>query len=190
MRRGMLAAAAALILAAAACGSDDGAGVRTIDGSGSTGGSGSAAGSGSGSASGSTVACVPGDVTGADATVVVALTEWAVDPEPDTVAAGRVAFTASNEHAALPHELVIVRGDDPTGLPTSPDGAVDESRLPEGALIGEIEVFPAGGTCEGAFDLVPGSYVLFCNIVETADDGTRLGHYVEGMTAAFTVIAD
>ncbi len=200
------AALGALALVAGACGGDDGAGVRTIDGGGgSISGSGSASGSGShasgseadasasgaeasGSGSGSEVAaCVPGDTAGADTTVAVDLVEWAVRPEVAEVPAGTIAFVASTEHAAEPHELVIVAGDDPEGLPVDADGAVDESGLPEGALVGEIEAFPAGTTCEAAFDLAPGDYVLFCNIVETEEDGTVEAHYAEGMTTSFTV---
>lgn len=207
MRRSLLAASAVLALVAAGCGGDDGAGVRTIDGGGgSISGSGSgsmsgsasgtseseasASGSSSGSASASGVAaeCEPvRDVSTADTTIDVALTEWAIAPVPAEAAAGTIGFVASTEQAAEPHELVIVKGDDPQGLPTDEDGAVDESQLEDGALIGEIEVFPAGTTCEGAFDLPAGDYVLFCNIVETEDDGTVEAHYAEGMTTAFTV---
>lgn len=150
----------------------------------------SASGSGSASASASGVAaeCEPvGDVSTADTTVDVALTEWAIAPTPAEAAAGTIGFTASTEQAAEPHELVIVKGDDPQGLPTDADGAVDESQLEDGALVGEIEAFPAGTTCEGAFDLPAGDYVLFCNIVETEEDGTVEAHYAEGMTTAFSV---
>lgn len=215
MRRTILAAAAALALAATGCGSDDGAGVRTIEGdggsvSGSASGSSSASGPGSasgsasgggsaseseaasasGSGSGSGLAvddCVPGDVSGADTSVEVDLVEWDVIPDPDEVSAGTIAFLTSTESAVEPHELVIARGDDPEGLPTDDDGAVDESQLAEGDLIGEIEAYPAGTTCEGAFDLPAGDYVLFCNIVETEEDGTVEAHYAQGMTTGFTV---
>ncbi len=185
MRRTILAATAALALAATGCGSDDGAGVRNDDGGGSI--SGSASGlSGSGAASGG-AECEPGDTSGADTTVEVALTEWDVAPVPDEVAAGTIAFDASTVDAAEPHELVIVKGDDPQALPTGEDGAVDESQLEDGALIGEIEAFPSGETCSAAFDLEPGEYVLFCNIVETEDDGSTESHYAQGMTTSFTV---
>ena len=179
MRRTILAAGAALALAITGCGSDDGAGVRSGDGGGSI--------SGSGSGLSGAPECQPGDTSGADTTVGVQLTEWSVTPEPDEVPAGTIAFEASTADAAEPHELVIVKGDDPQGLPTGEDGGVDESQLEDGALIGEIEAFPAGETCSAAFDLEPGEYVLFCNLVETASDGTVESHYAEGMTTSFTV---
>lgn len=188
-----LVACAGLALTAAGCGGDDGAGVRTLDGgggsvSGSASGSGSASANGHASGSGSHVEdCVPGDTTDADTSVEVDLVEWDVIPEPAEVGAGKIAFLTSTEQAAEPHELVIARADDPQGLPTDDDGAVDESQLPDGALIGEIEAYPAGTTCEAAFDLSAGDYVLFCNIVETEADGTVESHYAEGMTTGFTV---
>jgi hypothetical protein len=196
-RRGRLAGPgmALLLLLAAGCGPDDGAGVRTIDsgaqsGSGAGSGSATGGGSGSGTASGSAaVACKPvGDAAAADAKVAVQLSEWSVTPVPASVQAGTVTFAAANTGADA-HELVVVRADNPATLPQSTDGIVDEGKLPAGALIGEIEAFPAKETCQGTFTLAAGRYALFCNILETEADGTKENHYANGMRTGFEVRA-
>ena len=130
-----------LALLLAGCGSDDGAGVRNVDGTQSPSGSGT--GSGSGTASGQAAACKPvGDAATSDATIAVELKEWAVLPARADVPAGTVTFEARNTGEDA-HELVVVRAADPASLPLAADGTVDEDKLPEGAFVGEIEAFPA-----------------------------------------------
>jgi hypothetical protein len=181
-------AALLLVLLVAGCGSDDGAGVRTADGSGAGSASGSGSGSGPGSGS-AAAACRPvGDAASADAKVAVGLSEWSVTPKPPSVQAGTITFEAANTGADA-HELVVVRADDPATLPLSSDGIVDEAKLPEGALVGEIEAFPAKQTCQGTFKLAAGRYALFCNLLETEADGTKENHYANGMHTAFEVRA-
>jgi iron(III) transport system substrate-binding protein len=117
----------------------------------------------------------------ADATVVVELAEWSVRPAVAEVEAGRIEFEVENK-GTEPHELVVLKTD------LSADGLVldkDEPTVDEaasGLLIGEIEEdeLPAGASAEGMFDLVPGNYVLFCNIPE---------HYQKGMQVALKVTA-
>jgi hypothetical protein len=96
-----------------------------------------------------------------------------------------MTFQARNT-GADPHELVIVRGDNPTSLPLSADQTVDEGKLPKGAFIGEIEAFPAKQTCTGTFTLRPGRYVLFCNILEQ-EAGVEENHFQKGMRTTVTV---
>lgn len=182
-----LAGIAALGLAA--CGDDDGGSVRDLnedDGSasGSASGPASGVGSGSGSASGIEAACVEvGDPSSADSTVAAVLTEFEIALEQAEVPAGTVAFAADNQGSDV-HEIVVARTDlAPGELPTAADGSVDEASLGEGAVLGEIEAFAGGSRCAGAFDLEPGSYVLFCNVV----DEHGHAHYEEGMTTALTV---
>jgi hypothetical protein len=191
-RRSRLAGAGVallLVLLAAGCGSDDGAGVRTVDsGAQSASGAGSASGTGGGSAS-AAVACKPvGDAATADAKVAVELAEWSVTPKQASVQAGTVTFEAANVGADA-HELVVVRADNPATLPQSSDGIVDEAKLPAGALIGEIEAFPAKQSCQGTFTLAAGRYALFCNLLETEADGTKENHYANGMRTGFEVRA-
>jgi hypothetical protein len=183
----------ALALLLAGCGSDDGAGVRNVDGTASTSGSGTASGTGSGTgspsgtASGPAAACKPvGDAATSDATVAVELKEWAVLPARADVPAGTVTFQARNTGEDA-HELVVVRADDPAKLPLAADGTVDEEKLPEGAFVGEVEAFPAKQTCTGTFELAAGGYALFCNILETEADGKKENHYTNGMRTRFEV---
>lgn len=194
-RARIAAAFGVVVLGLAACGNDDGGQVRDLnEGSGSA--PGSASGSGthaSGSASGSgthasgteaAAACVEvGDPASADTTVVAVLGEYVIGLDTDEVPAGTVAFAADNQGADV-HEIVVARTDlAADALPTAEDGTVDEDALGAGAVIGEIEAFAAGTECAGAFDLEPGSYVLFCNVVSEGGHA----HYEEGMTTSLTV---
>jgi hypothetical protein len=185
-----LAALAVLGLVATACSDDDGAEVRDIGGSGSASGSASASASGSasGPASGSVIAeCKPvGDIQSADTRVSVLLDEWVVDVGVPSAPAGRIGFVNENV-GEEPHELVVVRGVGPTELPLDSDGALDETALPDGALVGEVEPFPPGETCDGVFELEADEYTLLCNIVETEESGEVESHLAEGMVTTFTV---
>jgi hypothetical protein len=187
-RLGVIAAiVAALAVVAVACGDDDGSNVRTVD-EGSGTGSG-ATGSGSGAVSGSggdqAVECVPvGDLSSADTRVNVTLSEYAIEVDPTEASTGNIGFVTVND-GAEPHELVIIKGVAPDDLPTDDRGALDESALPEGALIGKVEPFPAGETCNGTFELAAGDYTLVCNIVEEDEHGHA--HLEEGMVTTFTV---
>jgi hypothetical protein len=173
-----------LALVGVACGDDDGSGVRDLGGSASS-GSGSGAASGSASASG-TAACEDvGEASTADVEVPTVLKEWAVEPETDSVASGSVHFEAINE-GEDEHELVVVKADSVEELPLADDDTVDETQLPEGAFIGEVEAFPSGETCNGTFDLEPGNYVLFCNLVHD-EEGEIENHFQLGMRTEFTV---
>jgi hypothetical protein len=137
----------------------------------------------SGAGAGDTPACPPvGEGRGNPVTVT--LSEWTVSASPGSVPAGKTDFRASNRGAEV-HELVVVKGDQPAALPVK-DGAVDEEALPKGAFIGEIEDVPAGGACQGTFELAAGPYVLFCNIAEREPNGELESHYLNGMRTAFT----
>lgn len=117
--------------------------------------------------------------------VMVTLSEWLVKPS-GPVKAGVVSITAENAGKEK-HELVIVKGESAEVLPKDADGALDEDKLPEGALVGEIEPFAAGQVCKGAFSLATGKYVLLCNIVETEESGKKESHLKEGMHTPFVV---
>jgi len=190
------ALALALIGVGAACDDDDGedrpGSVSVIeDGS----ASGSTSGSVSGSVSGvsgvsgsSTVSGVgPGTVSPAPdgaTEVAVTLAEWSVTPQVTTAAGPLIYFLAENVGPADPHELVIVRSDAPVEeLPTDERGFVPEDEVD---FIGEVEAFAPGTSASGTFELEPGRYILFCNIVEF-EDGEWESHYLEGMRVAFTV---
>ena len=125
-----------------------------------------------------------GEAGGASAAVAVTLQEWAVTPDPDSVPAGEVTFTITNEGPEDAHEFVVIATDlDPADLPTDETGAVDEEG--EGIeVIDEVEEIAVDATEELTVTLDPGSYVLVCNVY-TADENEA--HYAMGMHVAFTV---
>lgn len=172
-------------LIGAGCGDDDGGDVRQLgesDGS-SASASGSASGSGSAVASGTAEDCrIEGGIDDPEtAEVHATLADYTIETEETSVAAGAIKFEATND-GSEPHELAIIRADDPAALPTAEDGSVDDEALGDD-LIGEIEPFATGTECQGIFELEAGTYSLICNIVE--DDGES--HYSEGMYTTLTV---
>lgn len=180
-----------------ACGGDDGASVRSsgsASGSGSGSASGSASGTGahSGSASGSGVAsgvagCTPvGAGRLADAEVHVELDEWRVSPDVDSVAAGAIEFELTNV-GEDEHEFAVARAKSAAALPLAEDETVDVPALEEeGLFVGEVEAFPSGAECAGVFDLDPGRYVLFCNLIHEEEEGVE-NHFQEGMATELVV---
>ena len=63
-------------------------------------------------------------------------------------------------------------------LPKPSNGAVDETKLTAGALMGRTEKIAGGGSANVTFDLPAGAYVLLCNIsngpTSHANAGQRL----------------
>ena len=136
--------------------------------------------------SGGATSVAPGDGGGAAPVVNVTLQEFEVVAQPDSVAAGKVTFRATNNGPEDEHEMVVIKTDlAADALPTKDDGSVDEDGDGIDA-IDEIEEFPVGETKELDVDLDAGSYVLICNVVED-EDGQTESHYQEGMRTAFTV---
>ena len=122
---------------------------------------------------------------GANATKVpVLLTEYSVTPTPTEVAAGNVTLVVRNA-GGLDHELVAVRAAEP--LPTEANGEADESGVPPADSLGEIEgLTPKSVTKFALGNLTPGTYQLFCNLVDK-DGTTEVAHYGQGMHATLTV---
>ena len=118
---------------------------------------------------------------GGDSGLKVELNEYTVSVTPASVDSGETTFSVENVGGVI-HEFVVLKTDLASAdLPLSDDGSADE----EGSgieLIGEIEDITAESSAELTVDLEPGSYVLFCNVV----DGS-LVHYQEGMHTSFTV---
>jgi hypothetical protein len=125
------------------------------------------------------------------------LTEWSITAPTNTIHAGNVNVTASNRGHET-HELVIVRANNAAGLPTKPDGSVDEDKIPETDKVGEFTDLAAGKNATKAFDLPAGNYIALCNIVEQmgmgnggmggmGNGGMAHVHYSLGMITKFTV---
>ncbi len=117
--------------------------------------------------------------------VVLTLTEFAIKPSKSPKA-GNISIKAENAGKEN-HEVVIVKGEKADALPKDADGGLDEDKLKEGDLIGEIEPFASGKVCSGVFNLAAGKYVLLCNITETEPNGEKESHLKEGMHIPFAV---
>ena len=117
-------------------------------------------------------------------TVGVTLQEWAVVPDADSVAAGPVTFSVTNNGPEDVHEFVILRTDlDPGALPTDDTGAVTEDA--EGMeVVDEIEDVAIGATEEVTATLTAGKYVLLCNVYSAEE---KEAHYHLGMRTPLTV---
>jgi hypothetical protein len=174
-------------LVAAGCGDDDGgkSAENLSKGSGTTSTTGK--GTGTSSAAGGTTECKTENAITETASqeVVVTLGEWIVKPSTQPKA-GNVSFKAENGGGEK-HELVIVKGDSAEALPKDENGALNEDKLPEGALVGEIEEFSPAQVCAGTFKMAAGKYVLLCNITETEPSGEKESHFKEGMHAPLVV---
>jgi uncharacterized cupredoxin-like copper-binding protein len=111
----------------------------------------------------------------AGGSVKIVMGDYTFTPPDATAAAGKVKITAPND-GQLVHELVLARTNaDPSKLPTTSDGSVDEEALNSP---GEIADVAAGATKRGTFNLKAGNYVMFCNVP---------GHYAQGMYGTLTV---
>jgi len=110
------------------------------------------------------------------------LGEFTITPPTNSMHAGTVKITANNI-GGEEYELVIVRASDAAGLPTGQKGSVNEDQIDEADKVGEIEEVAAGSEKSASFDLTPGKYVAFCNIVDHMGDV----HFSEGMHVGFTV---
>jgi hypothetical protein len=187
MFRSLSAGVLVMGLAVAGCGDDDGgsSAENLSKGSGTT--SSTSKNTATSAAGGETSECKTEDAItdAASEEVVITLSEWEVKPSAQPKA-GNVSFKAENTGKEN-HELVIVKGDTAEGLPKDADGGMDEDKLGDGGLIGEIEPFAAGKVCSGTFKLAAGKYVLLCNITETEPSGEKESHFKEGMHTAFVV---
>jgi hypothetical protein len=117
--------------------------------------------------------------------VVLTLNEFTIKPSTQPKA-GAVSIKAENAGKEN-HEVVIVKGASADALPKDADGGLDEDKLAQGDLIGEIEPFAGGKVCAGVFKLAAGKYVLLCNITETEPNGEKESHLKEGMHTEFIV---
>jgi uncharacterized cupredoxin-like copper-binding protein len=117
--------------------------------------------------------------------VNVVLSEFIVEPDPDSADAGEITFVVDNQGGET-HEFVVVEAASADELPLADDESFDEEAFGEENVLGEVEDVASGDTEDLTLDLEPGSYLLLCNIVEE-EDGESESHFAEGMHASFTV---
>ena len=128
-------------------------------------------------------ACTGFGAAGDGATAVdVSLIEWDIKG-PATVKAGKVTLNVKNT-GSNKHEMVLMKGDSFDALPKLPNGAVDETKLDAGALLGRIDKLDGGKSCSTTVDLAPGKYVMICNIAFGA-----ISHAGKGQKFNFEVTA-
>jgi hypothetical protein len=108
------------------------------------------------------------------------LTEYQINSALQYIAKGKSTFVAKNA-GTVKHEVVVVRGNDPASLPINPDGSVDEDQIAKSDKVGEIGDVKQGKTKAKGFKLSVGSYILFCNIIDTEPDGSQISHFAKGM---------
>lgn len=102
--------------------------------------------------------------------------EWEVAVDKDSVPAGEVTFTITN-NGTMEHEFLVVKTDLADGeIPV--DGDHFSENLDSISVIDEIGEFAAGTTEALTVSLEPGNYQLLCNIP---------AHYSAGMHTAFVV---
>lgn len=96
----------------------------------------------------------------------------------DTVKAGEITFEVLNSSKDTIHEMIITRLRDLSRLfpYNSSESRIDEDKMSD--ILGEVSELDPGKTAALRFDLVPGKYLLFCNIP---------GHFTSGMWTIFTV---
>lgn len=109
---------------------------------------------------------------GAPVDISAALTDGSITLSTNTIAAGHVTIAATNG-GTMVHEIEVFAGEG-TLLPVV-NSVADTSGLD---LIDEIEDVVPGATVTLAVDLVPGHYVIMCNLP---------GHYEMGMVADLEV---
>jgi hypothetical protein len=128
-------------------------------------------------------ACTGLGAAGTGATTVdVSLIEWDIKA-PATVKAGKVTLNVSNA-GPNKHEMALIKGESFDALPKLPSGAVDETKLEAGALLGRTEKLDGNKSCLTTVDLAPGKYVMVCNIQFGA-----ISHAAKGQKFNFEVTA-
>jgi uncharacterized cupredoxin-like copper-binding protein len=118
--------------------------------------------------------------------VNVVVSEFTVEPDPESVGAGEVTFVVDNQGGET-HEFLVVDADSADVLPVDDDGAFDEAAFGEDKVLDEVEDIESGDTAELTLDLEAGTYLLLCNVVEEEESGEVESHFMKGMHATFTV---
>jgi hypothetical protein len=117
--------------------------------------------------------------------IALAFDEYHLVAEPRTSVEGAVRMFLDNNGAAE-HELVIARADNPGLLPRAADGSVD---LTKANIVDRLDkVGP--GRYRISPDLLPGTMVLFCNLVAPGADGVAVSHFDRGMAATINITRD
>ena len=134
-----------------------------------------------------TATTTPTDTTASDAsattnangtsivTVDLAKTStFSLAPSVNSVPAGKVTFNIKND-GTMVHEMVVVKTEKTPQQLAEPDGTANES-----TSVGEAADIAGGASKSVTLKLIPGHYILLCNLP---------GHYKGGMYDEFNVTA-
>ena len=108
------------------------------------------------------------------------LSEYGIKLDRAALPSGSITLTANNS-GSEEHEIVLVKASAVANLPTKTDGSVDEDKIPESDKVGEIGNIAAHSSKSAPFQLKPGRYVAFCNIVDTMGTGMMNGSQTTGI---------
>lgn len=118
--------------------------------------------------------------------VKVKLQDYSIVPDVDPVETGRVVLEVRSSGPQKRHELLMIRSDAPADeLPVRDDGSVDTKRL---EFVAKVDAMDIGGSASVDLDLEPGRYILFCNLVDRAEDGSQESHYKLRMHSVLTAV--
>ena len=118
-----------------------------------------------------------------DDPVLVDLSHFEIKVRSAVFKAGVINFKATNSDD-VPHEFGIARGNSYEELPLLANGSIDEDALGDDYL-GKTPVVDQvlSPTREITFDLPPGNYVMFCNLVVGP-----VAHAARGQVLSITVV--
>ncbi|MEQ1873689.1 MAG: hypothetical protein ABL953_08190 [Ilumatobacteraceae bacterium] len=130
-----------------------------------------------------TTTVASGEVVNADPVLVDLSGDFVIGVDTITYKAGTINFLATNA-SDTPHEFGIARGNSYEELPLLANGSIDEDALGDDFL-GKTPVVDQilSPEREISFDLTPGSYVMFCNLVVGPSS-----HAARGQVLSITVI--
>ena len=111
----------------------------------------------------------------ASGSVAVTMKEWSITP--GAIKAGAVSLAIKND-GQNPHELKVIKADSFASLPLS-SGAVDESKLAAGAIIGQTARIDGGGSATLTVTLPAGKYVFVCNLGSGATSHAAKGQHID-----------
>jgi hypothetical protein len=117
----------------------------------------------------------------------VKLGEYNIIPDSDPVTEGRVVLEVRNSGPQKRHELVLVRSDAaPDGLPLTKDGAAELDGI---EVVARVDAQEIGGAASVDLAMEPGRYIMLCNLVDRAADGSLEAHYSLRMHSVLTVVS-
>lgn len=123
--------------------------------------------------------------TAATSDATFELSEFTLTVKKPEIKSGSAVVLSAHNVGGAEHEIVIIKATSLTGFTLKADGSIDEEAIAEADKRGEIEHVMPGETKSNNFDLEPGTFAVFCNLVD--DTTTGFSHFAKGMAAMITV---